>query len=659
MRFFCAKSSQNTSITGTITSRIHSVMQEFETCIQHDSVWIGFNDAYGIDRHENDGFFALVDGHFSMSRNVKDLKLSLTADTEAPNKDRASLLIELFSHVGNKIWEYLEGSFMAVVLDKQRGTLHFAVDRFGSKRVYYHQDSGNRQVVFSDSIRAILKTLDSVELDRKALTEHIYFRWLVGDQYLFSDVNLMQAAEQLTINPNLAIEKNIYWNVGFDRQELHSSMDGWADATGERFDHLFKRLSQHYQHPVVLLSGGVDSSIIAAFAAKHFDKCIAVTPYWKAGPNPELDMAKRFAKHLGMRHLLIEVTDDDLRVWCKSLHEHLEQTPRHYSSMPLGVVLNNLPYETDLVLHGEAGDEYFGSSTANQYADNAERWQRWNILPGWVRGALEKILTLNMSKKILRNICRYYSRLDISNLEKGIKDLCRVLRTSTDALTYHFKKIVTDIPMENLFPCVDNDNMATNRYVENFAWSEGQWIDRLLKLNIQESSVNNVFTVDRLCSSKHYDVVYPYLTEELRSVGERLPVRWHRVDGVEKPVLKQLGSRYYPIEWMHAPKNGFTTPTLNWLNNQLAEFMGILDEPTTRRRGLMDAEFLSKLEVKREYDILWTAMQLELFMRTFVDGFRNSLNPGMRKLAPSRIIHMPPVRSYPGQDVPNDPILQI
>jgi len=107
---------------------------------------------------------------------------------------------------------------------------------------------------------------------------------------------------------------------------------------------------------------------------------------------------------------------------------------------------------------------------------------------------------------------------------------------------------------------------------------------------------SNATKYPRLATPHHFEVEMPFLLPELMDIGLRLP-RELQLDGHEaKPLLKELCARYFPREWVFAPKLGFPSPLAAWLRGPLARGLAMLHEERARCRGLYRLDAIGKLD---------------------------------------------------------------
>ena len=123
------------------------------------------------------------------------------------------------------------------------------------------------------------------------------------------------------------------WSSG--RRGQDNSLESWADRVDAGLDACLARLRDQYRDIAILLSGGVDSSLLAAKAARSgFRTCVALTARWP-GDNPELEAAASVARHVGIEHRIIDIEESYIEKSFPWITWRLEEPPRHFNSFVL------------------------------------------------------------------------------------------------------------------------------------------------------------------------------------------------------------------------------------------------------------------------------------------------------------------------------------
>jgi asparagine synthase (glutamine-hydrolysing) len=156
--------------------------------------------------------------------------------------------------------------------------------------------------------------------------------------------------------------------------------------------------------------------------------------------------------------------------------------------------------------------------------------------------------------------------------------------------------------------------------LETFFPPEVALPERMQTLLLYTEVKCHLHTMDRLSAPTGVKVAVPLLSAHLLDLVGRIPSALKNRGGFSKPILRQLGARYFPRDWMYRPKYGFETPTKSWLSGPLRPFLEILREPRTLDRGIFRREVLDKLDLQSDWELLWTAACLEALIRFLVEG---------------------------------------
>lgn len=242
--------------------------------------------------------------------NTNELKLFLPGFSFKTESD-TELLLELFSKIGEKVIDLLEGIFAIAIFDQQTNSLFLATDHLAIKPLYYFFDGAT--FAFASSAKA-LAALDVVtsKLDEKAEEKFYAFGSVFGEQTVFKNVKKLGAGESLSImlDHNLSLSKKRYFSLesSFTKKRIIKSYDVTKKCLQEK---IFEVVSQQMPTKVdagFLLSSGIDSSLLCAVAARlgfKFDT-FSVGFDESCGYRSEVLAAQKFSKNIGVKsHSLI------------------------------------------------------------------------------------------------------------------------------------------------------------------------------------------------------------------------------------------------------------------------------------------------------------------------------------------------------------------
>ena len=286
------------------------------------------------------------------------------------------VIVHLWEERRERLVDDLRGMFAFVLYDRGTGTVFGARDRYGQKPLFYH--IGPRGFSFASEIKGLLPVPDfSREIDPIALDQFLFHQYVPQPRTLFSDVKRLPAGYCFSIEgigtrdshpatdvrpPQRAvgqIELRCYWKPTFapdptlpDKEHLERLETALVDAVES---HLVADV------PVgVFLSGGIDSSLITALAARS-----ASTPLqtysisFPNSPHDEAPFARSVSAALGTRHREFAFQPDDYSRILTDAAALFDQPLADPSVLPLMALSRAAAEEVKVVLTGDGGDELF------------------------------------------------------------------------------------------------------------------------------------------------------------------------------------------------------------------------------------------------------------------------------------------------------------
>src|SRR5918911_4397545 len=304
---------------------------------------------------------------------AKGHRFKTRCDTEA--------LVHLYEEHGEKMVARLRGMFPFAIWDRTRRRLLVARDHFGQKPLFYTESGGG--LTFASEMKALLADDPSLaELSPVALDQYLTMRFVHPPETFFSRIKALPPGHYMVWeNGRARIER--YWSLSYGPKWTYSETE-----TLDRIDELLaETVKLHLLSDVTVgafLSGGLDSTLIASYAARTLGSELRTfsmgIPYRDLN---ELPYAAAVAARYGTQHYAEEVTPsvvDDLPRLVSALDEPAD---------PLSICLLHLARMTarhvKVVLGGDGGDELFGGY--DRYA--AGRWlDAYGAVPEVVRNAV-------------------------------------------------------------------------------------------------------------------------------------------------------------------------------------------------------------------------------------------------------------------------------
>ena len=287
-------------------------------------------------------------------------------------------ILHAFEEHGEECLQLFRGMFGFAIWDAPRRRLFCARDRLGIKPFYYYWDG--RLFAFASEMKALLEhPAISPALAEELLPEVLAFGYTSGDRTLFRNIHKLMPGYRLMLetaegHAGLAIER--YWDVpaGPPAEEFDMGRrpQEWIRETRRRLE---ESVEMHLMSDVplgVFLSGGVDSSAIAALAQRSLKQPVKTfaVGYAEAGFS-ELGPARRVAQAIGSEHHEVTIGFDDFLGALPRLIWHEDEPIAWPSSVSLYFVSKLAAQHVKVVLTGEGSDELFAGY--ERY-----RWQQVN-----------------------------------------------------------------------------------------------------------------------------------------------------------------------------------------------------------------------------------------------------------------------------------------
>lgn len=496
---------------------------------------------------------------------IKEQPLKTGTDTE--------VIVELFERNGvERTLHLLEGMFSLVVFDTQSRRMYLARDRAGEKPLYY-AFIDNSVYIVSDlrSINSIKSA--SLEINPKAIDFYFTYGFIPLDLTIYKQINKLSPGYYAVVSfkaeekPHLEIRS--YWElpkINF----FNKSYDQYLKDLNKSLTEVMDECLIADVPTGVFLSSGIDSTIIAGYAAKMTRKKIhSLNIGFKNKEYDESASAALIAERLGFQHEMIELSTSDLASNAIDAIDTLDMPIADLSIVPTYILSRLARKRFKVALSGDGGDELFGGY--NRYSAYS---MALNCSP-FIMKALSNMEWLN-SPKILN---RLGNLLGQNNLSDKIHKL-KALTLLPDLESYYAAVLAGEITEFNLRAVSDVH----------------QGLDRLMALDFKNYMVDNVLMkVDRASMFNSLEVRSPFLHPRMIEFAATVPTEFKIRGDERKIILKALLKEYLGIKPLRS-KRGFTVPAydlvfsdeiLIFLQNKPEKSMELL--PTNLQNEWLDS----------------------------------------------------------------------
>lgn len=486
------------------------------------------------------------------------------------------VLLAAYAHWGGDCLARLNGTFAFALYDATRQELFLARDRAGEKPLFYRLDQG--VLYFASELKALLANPSLPRrIDPEALDCYLAMGFVPGERCILAGYQKLPPAHALRFDLRSGEAKvRRYWHL----PELDTAADD-ADETA-----LLDELENLLQDAVgrqlvadvpvgVLLSGGVDSSLIKAMAVRHSSQVRTFSIGFPGhGKLDETPHARLIARHFATEHteLMAEPTSADL---LPILARQFDEPMVDSSMFPTWLVSHLVQQHCTVALGGDGGDELFGGY--DHYSRLLWMQRRFAHVPGWLfRGvaqAAEHWLPVGVKGR------NWLQGLDV-DLEHGLPLIARHFDATTRRRLMrghsHHSIVAENIRVGSIPNQHDLLQRATRMDFENYLAE-----DILVK-------------VDRTSMLNSLEVRAPFLDHRLIEFAfGKVPSRLKVTKDNKKILLKRLASKLLPPEFDLERKQGFSIPLAEWLKR--GPFREIFWETMLSKDCLFDSGMVKRL----------------------------------------------------------------
>jgi asparagine synthase (glutamine-hydrolysing) len=507
--------------------------------------------------------------------------------------------------------------FAFAVWDARRRRLLLARDRLGVKPLYWTR-VGSR-LVFGSEIKSILASgLVSAEPNESVLAEVLATRSTAGAETLFRGVFKLLPGHRLTFeNGTVTVEQ--YWDLPLDGPDPALAALGDAQLVAQFRERLQESIRLRLMADVPLgmfLSGGIDSSAVAALMARELDRPVETFSVAFADQAfDELGYARQVARAIGAHSHEVVIDDRDFFGALPRLIWHEDEPIAHASSVPLHFVSALAREHVKVVLTGEGSDELLGGY--GKYPRALFNWRAGGVYERVVPAPIRSLVANAIVPRLPGTAGRYARRSFLAMPRRA------------EAM---FLDNFAGVPMHLQRELLNGGHVAPNPYgpsLEYFARANGGngMLGRLLYADVKTYLVELLMKQDQMSMSASIESRVPFLDHTLVEFAARLPERLKLQGLCTKRILREAMRGVLPERILRRPKMGFPVPFAQWMRGEwrtIAE--DVLLDRRTHQRGLVNTPAVAALlrahgEGRRNGgDALWALLNLELWYRTFIDG---------------------------------------
>lgn len=526
----------------------------------------------------------------------KGYAFKTTSDTE--------VIAAAYLEYGESCVDHFNGMFAFVIYDVKKQLLFGAKDRLGQKPFYYQISSQGFE--FASQISSIQLFNEQLSISQEAIEQYLVWNNVPHPNSIFNEVKKLEDGHAFRYTLDTKEFKSwAYWDIAYPTAAQYS---GTYEQATKDLENLLMDAVQHRMIadvPLgVFLSGGVDSSLIAALASKGAGKKVKTfSVKFNEDGFDESQYAQKVADHLGTDHHVIDCDYKEGLDLIENFSHYYDEPFADASAIPSMLLAKHTKPKVTVALSGDGADEAFLGY--RRYA-KLEKMERILRTPYSIRK-----LGLPILKTFQKN--RYEGVKDILKA-KNIGDAYLPMMANTTA---PWLKISQDVARVAELKYLMNNDKNVQERVGDFD------LKTYLSWDINTK-------VDRATMAYSLEARSPFLDYRVVEMAQSLPTEFKYQKGNQKRILKDILYQHVPAAFFDRPKSGFGMPLEVWFRKDLKEL--VLSELSSKNLEQIPGirpKVVSTL-IKEHMDGTWNHYTMIWKLLVFQQWLKNNNNYSIR-----------------------------
>jgi asparagine synthase (glutamine-hydrolysing) len=553
----------------------HRGRDAFKTChIQQNFIATAKNDKDMVIR-ESSGLFSDKDVLVGVAGAVTDKNYSRLCPESLHQRYIEKGLCDLLKEI--------QGAYVLAILSK--GKLHLVRDATGQRTIYYYKDSG--QFSFCIESKGI-QSLPSFSpaLNVKSVFQYFSYSFIPMHDTMLQEIKELPAGCCLTYDlKSEEVKIDRFFKLESFEKIYNEDIEYWKERVRKEVQQEVDDKLKGQDSVGVFLSGGLDSSIIAAqVAQRHKKKVHTFSIHFGKKYLNELEYAKQVADRYNTIHHEVEITP-------KKFIPHMRRTIWHLDD-PIGdpITIPNCElakYASDFVpviFNGEGSDPCYGGPKNIPM-----------LLDHWY-GGIER--EKNFREKAY-----------LASYRRGYK---------------HLKELLSPELLEQF----DEEEHLESVLKPFFKEPQLNFLDKLMSINIRLKGAHLILPkVERMLGASGLPAIAPFFTEAITQTSMEMPSEYKLYQGVEKYILKQAFAEDVPSEIINRPKSGMRVPVRYWFQGEMKRYKKkILNPKAIKQAGIFNPDtiklllkYSSEKGLERHGLLTWMIMTFEIWRQIFIE----------------------------------------
>lgn len=469
-----------------------------------------------------------------------------TSDTE--------VLLQLYIQEGPKCLDKINGFFAFAIYDALEESLFIARDRFGIKPLLYFQD--NDRFAFASEMKSLMAYVPEKEIDQEIVRHYFHLNYIPGEYSIYKQVKKLKPGDFMVLKKDSQQQRHYYSIPTKINHEI--SYDQACKKLYELMDASVKRRLIADVPLGSFLSGGIDSSVVAALAAMQVNRLNTFSIGYADEPLfDETSYALEVAKKYNTNHTVFKLRNDDLYAHLDDVLDYIDEPFADSSALAVFILSKETRKHVTVSLSGDGADEIFGGY--NKHLGEFKLRQLAHLRP-----------FMKVASPILKQLPQSRNS-KAGNLFRQLNKLTQGASMSAAERYWAWCGYSDEKYLNSILKLPSNRERLESIKQEFTSMIGGQrGINDMLQADVRLVLVNDMLTkVDLMSMANSLEVRVPFLDYEVVNFAFSLPSHYKVNKQGRKLIVQDAFRHILPESLYHRPKHGFEVPLLNWFRTSL------------------------------------------------------------------------------------------
>ncbi len=533
--------------------------------------------------------------------NYKELRRELIKKgVSFKSESDTEVLLHLYIEHGENCLHLLNGFFAFAIYDKQNERLFLARDRFGIKPLLYYLDDD--KFIFGSELKALLAYKIPRKLDTISLFMYLQMNYIPGPHSILQKVRKIESGTFATIDIESNFSEHKYY-------QIHRPVDNEGSPSLSDYESVKVRLHSLMELAVkdrlvadvplgTFLSGGIDSSIITALAAKHKKDIQSFSIGFKDEPYfDETKYAELVAKKVKSKHTVFYLSNQDLLEHVFEVLDYMDEPFGDSSAIPVNILSKFTKEHVTVALSGDGADEMFAGYNKHYAEFRARNAGLVNQLLKGVSPLLDLLPQSRNSKiaNLSRQINRYSKGAKLKHKERYWKWASILDEEEANYLLKERQQEKKQRASDEGFRYKKRKEMLLKTIRKTGDFNDVLYTD--MNLVLKDDMLKKV---DSMSMARSLEVRTPFLDHNLVDFAFTLPAEFKINSSSRKKILRDTFKSYLPDELYNRGKMGFEVPLLKWFREDLRDLINndLLKDSFIEEQGIFNLDAIKNLKLR-------------------------------------------------------------